>query len=101
MDTLELSWNAPFSLPGVNTSYDVFVSDLSSPKGKTASIVIGQILEPRYVYLIPSRSSCSKYAFSIAARNDAGVGHWSQQLITSSPSGIYAESAYVYSCMIQ
>ena len=90
-DTLELSWKPPFSLPGVNTSYTVLVSDLSAPPGGRA-LTVGPILEPHFAYhavwtKAKQSSLCSqRYEFSVVARNDAGEGYPSNPLVTSAPA---------------
>ncbi len=79
---LNITWLPPYSLPEVQVTYKVVVTDENSSEHYES----GNIAESSYVFE-RSRSSCDYYTISVLAVNDAGVSNATQLEHIPLPTG--------------
>ena len=77
---LNLSWNAPFALPGVDITFIVQAKDLNS-----GNISSSDKVESEY-YIFEGSRPCDEYLFSVIAVNDAGSSGISREISGSLPA---------------
>ena len=76
--SLNISWFPPFSLPGVSTSYAIWVD------GNATAFVAGLTY---YTYRYTGTSPCLNHRITVVARNAAGDSDPSVPLVTDMPQG--------------
>ncbi len=79
---LNITWLPPYSLPEVQVTYKVIVTDENSSEHYES----GNIAESSYVFE-RSRSSCDYYTISVLAVNDAGLSNATQLEHVPLPTG--------------
>lgn len=76
--SLNISWIPPFSLPGVSTSYSIWLD------GNATAFVVDLSY---YAYRYTGTSPCQSHRITVVAGNAAGDSDTSEPLVTDMPQG--------------